>query len=476
MEHGDKAYKYFCELCKIPHGSGNEKAISDYMVAFAKEKGLDAVQDKWLNVLIRKPGSKGRENDPAVILQAHMDMVCEKNEDVKHDFLKDPIVPVIDGDWVKTRGTTLGADNGSGVSLIMMALTAENISHPPLEAILTTEEETGCTGAAMFDTSLLKGKRLINLDGAGEDTLIAGCAGGIFIELEVPVERETVPAGFVFYRLMVKGLAGGHSAGDIDKGRGNANVLAAGLLDKLFKEEVRLVDINGGAKMNAIPRECSAVISFAEGKLEKIKSLVAQTETEYKAEYQCEKGLAVTLGKTGASGSVMSNSSQREAIDTILRMPCGVQSMSPDAKGLVQTSNNPGVITGAEDAVTIKNFLRSSSKAEMENVAGKIKTAAESCAAKINILGKFPIWEYNPKSPLRDTLISVHKDLYGKTPEVTATHGGLECANFAQKMPDCDCTVLDGPNITGLHSPDERMSLSSLNRTADFLVKVLERL
>ena len=482
-----EVYKFFCDLCKIPHGSGNEKAISDYLAAFAKENHLDAVQDKWMNVLIRKPGTKGRENEPPVILQAHMDMVCEKNDDVKHNFLSDPIIPFIDGDIVRAKGTTLGADDGFGLALIMTILAAGNLSHPPIEALITTEEELGCSGAANFDVSLLNGKRLINLDGGDEDLFVAGCAGGAVIDIEIPVEYDNAAEADALYKLMVKGLTGGHSGVDIDKGRGNANILMAQILDKLFEEGIYLVNINGGSKMNAIPRECSAVICFAESRFEKIKSVTAQTEALFKTGYPHDPDLGITLSKTGASGPVIRRSSLRKIIDTILKIPSGVLALSPDMKSvnpdnvsgswerLVQTSNNPGVVTCVNDKVVLNNFLRSSSYADMDLVLEKMKMLADSYGAAMNITERFPAWEYRADSPLRDKMIATFKEIYGKDPVVTSVHGGLECAVFAQKMPDGDFAAAGGPAIIGAHSPDEQMSLSALNRVYNFLVRVLEK-
>lgn len=472
----DDAYKYFCELSKIPRGSGNEKDISNYLVSFAKENRLEAVQDKSLNVLICKNGSKGRENEAPLILQAHMDMVCEKNENIAHDFLKDPIIPIIEGDWVKAQGTTLGADNGSGVALIMAVLAADNLSHPPLETILTTAEETGCTGAANFDVSLIKGKRLLNLDSGEEGIFCVACAGGVIIDTKVPVEYENVPAGFIPYKVMVKGLVGGHSGSDIDKGRLNANLLMARLLEKLMQADIRLIDIKGGAKMNAIPRECSAWIAISENHLADLKLMVTQTEAEFKAAATADRDLTITLERSDIPGKLMNRATLRNVINTILHTPSGVQSMSNNIKGLVQTSNNPGVITCSEDTVVLTNFLRSSDYADMNLVIEKIKTQAEKFGAKAYALEGFPIWEYKAYSPLRDTMSAVFKEMYGKDPVSAAIHGGLECAIFAKKIPDGDFSSIGGPDIVDMHSPDERMSISSFNRTCDFLVMVLNKL
>jgi len=469
-----EAYRYFCDLCKIPHGSYNEKAISDYLLNFGKELGLDAVQDRALNVLIRKPGSAGRENEAPIILQSHMDMVCEKNDDVKHDFLKDPIIPVLSGDWVKAKGTTLGADNAAGIGIIMAILAAKNLSHPPIEALLTTEEEVGCTGAAKFDTTLLKGKHLITLDAVKEGVLLAGCSGATIINTEMAVEREAFPENFSSYKLMIKGLKGGHSGNDIHKGRGNANVFMAHLLEKLYTDDIRIISIKGGSKMNAIPRECGAVICFDAKVLEKIKSKAARTETELKARFPSDPDLCITLEKTDDSGSVMTRASLRVIIDTVLQTPLAVQSMSPDIPGLVQTSSNPGVIFTDEKRVTLINFLRSSETMDERLVIGKFKLLERNSAVKVIVSDRAPMWEFKPKSPFRDKLAAIFMEVYGKAPVITAVHGGLECAVFAESIPGGEF-ISFGMEILDAHSPDERMNMPSFNRTCDFLARILEK-
>ena len=471
-----EAFSYFYEVLRIPRGSGNEKEISDRLVAFAEENHLEHMQDEYLNVVIRKKGSKGRENEPPVILQAHMDIVCEKNEDIKHDFLKDPIIPFVDGDWVMANGTTLGADNGSGVAYIMAVLAAKSISHPPIEAVLTTGEETVCTGATGFDVAALKGKRLLNLDGEKEGNFIVSCAGATTITITISVDNEKAPQFFTSYRLMVKGLVGGHSGSDIDKGRGNANILMATLLDRLYNEDISLISINGGAKMNAIPRECSAVISFDENHLETIKMIVTQAESEFKASFPFDPDLNLTMENSSVIGNVMSHTAFGKLIDTILHIPNGVYSMSSHIEGLVQTSNNLGIIVSGENTVKITNLLRSSNIAEMDIVIKKIEQLAESSGINIEVVKGFPIWEYKENSPLRSTMSAVYKEMYGNNPTVNSIHAGVECALFAQKIPDGDFASIGGPDIEGMHSPNERMGLASFNRTCNFLVRLLEKL
>jgi len=471
-----EAYNYFYEVLQIPRGSGNEKAISDHLVAFAEENHLEHMQDESLNVVIRKQGSEGRQNEPPVILQAHMDIVCEKNEEFKHDFLTDPIIPVIDGDWVRASGTTLGADNGSGVAYIMAVLAATDISHPPIEAVITTGEETVCAGAAAFNAAVLKGKRLLNLDGEKEGNFIVSCAGATVITVKISVDHETVPETFSAYKLMLKGLTGGHSGCDIDKGGGNANILMATLLDRLYNEDIRLFNINNGGKMNAIPRECSAVISFDENHLETIKMILAHTESEFRVHHPFDIDLRLSLEKSGVSGKAMSNAALEKLIKTMLHMPNGVYSLSSRIEGLVQTSNNLGVITTDENTITMTNLLRSSSIAEMEIVIEKFNQLADRPGINVEVFRSFPAWEYMDDSPLRNTLKAVYREMYGKEPVITSVHAGVECALFAQKIPGADIASIDGPDIVGMHSPNEKMSIPSFNRTCRFLVRVLEKL
>ena len=466
------AYNYFCEILQIPHGSGNEKALSDYLMAFAEKYRLDAVRDESLNVLIRKPGSRGRENEPPVILQAHMDMVCEKNLGVQHDFQKDPITLIINDDWVKAVGTTLGADNAGGLSLIMAVL-AMNLSHPPIEAMITTEEETTMGGACRFDVSRLSGKRFINLDSEEEGVFTVSSASASDIHVSIPVEYEDAPAGLSTYRLMVRGLRGGHSGIDINKGRANANVLAARLLSRL--EKMRVAGINGGSQKNAIPRECTAIISFDGRGFAQIKTVVEQMEKELKAEYPFDEGLTITLQQTETSRSVMSFDSQQMVISGMLLIPDGVQSMSPHIEGLVQTSNNIGIVKTDGKTVALTSFFRSVDIAGRDSGINKLKWLMETFGANFEVKDQSPPWEYREKSPLRDTMTAAFMEFYGKNPQIAAIHAGLECAIFAQKISEGDFISI-GMDISGAHSPDERMKISSFDRTGGYLARVLERL
>ena len=467
-----KAFDYFLAIGQIPRGSGNMQGISQFMKAFGEEQGLTTVQDEALNILIKKPGSAGRENEEPVILQAHMDMVCEKNEGVAHDFLKDPIIPVIDGDWVMANGTTLGADNGSGMALIMALLDADDLSHPPIEALFTIDEETTMDGAFLFDAGLLGGRRMINLDNEDEERLVVSCASAVGVELTMPVKSIAAPAGSSAYKLTIKGLTGGHSGMDIHKGLANANILMARLLNELAGTAV--AGLSGGTVHNAIPRECSAVIlsdDFAQ-----IQAEITAMEAVFKAEFPLDHGLAISLEEAAAPVlKVLDHGSLAKVLAAMLEMPNGALVLSPDIEGLTQTSNNLGVIVTGADAVVLACLLRSSDLTAQAEILAAIQALADSAGAKAQFTYIAPAWPYKQDSLLRDTMSRLFMAMYGREAVVEAVHAGLECAAFAEKMPDCDI-ISCGPDIRGAHSPDERMSISSFYRTADFIASVLAEL
>ena len=475
----EKAYEYFCELSKIPRCTYNEKAISDWIVAFGKERGLETIQDENLNVLIKKPGSKGREDEPPVILQGHMDMVCEKSQDSTHNFLTDPIIPIIENDFVIAQNkTTLGADNGGGVAFILAVLDADDLSHPPIEAIITTSEETSMTGASTFDVSLLKGKRFINVDSEGDDAFTVSSASADIVDILIPVENMALPDGLASYTLTVKGLTGGHSGLEIHKELANANILLAQLLEMLNNThdvEILVTSINGGSYHNAIPRESTAVISFENTYLETIQSIIKQAETVYKSEYPAEKNLSIILEEIETPQTIIQSESLQRVLDGILSIPNGVLSMSPDIPELVQTSNNVGVVITDEKTVILWNYPRSSIVSEQLETLDTLQSIADSIGAQAEITHVTPPWPYKQESPLRDKMIEIYVDMYGKEPQIKALNAGLECAIFADKMPEADLIAM-GMYIYGAHTTEERLSLSSFNTSFDFLVRVLEEI
>ncbi|MCL2048378.1 MAG: aminoacyl-histidine dipeptidase [Defluviitaleaceae bacterium] len=472
----ESAFEHFKELSKIPRASGNMQAISDYLADFAVQQGLEVVQDTALNIFIKKAGTTGRENEPPVILQAHMDMVAQKNQDVEHDFSTDPIIAVMEGDWVtSSKKTTLGADNGVGLSIILAILEATDISHPPIEAVITTDEEVGMTGAAAFDVSLLTGTRFINLDMEEEGVLTVSCAGSADVELSAPVEYMPLPDGFASYAVEVKGLVGGHSGVDIHRGRANANVLMAQALNRIGAE-FYLSSIDGGTARNAIPRECTAVIAFNEDDFDTVNSAIKQAEAAFLtifAEYG-EDSMSISLVPQD-SGEVMTAESTARVLNTIMQIPNGVIYMSADIAGLVQTSSNLGVITTSADTVSMSIYPRSSVPSELDATLEQMQATAALLGVQMDVGTQTPPWPYKQDSPLRVKMVAVHRAMYGWEPSVEAVHAGLECALFSGKMPNADFISI-GPNIEAGHSPDERFSYSSYVRFCEFLVRVLYEL
>ena len=387
------ALEYFLEISKIPRCSGNEKAASDYLISFAEGLGFESVRDGDFNVLIKKPGTEGRENEPPVILQNHIDIVCEKNKETQHDFEKDPIRPVIDGDWIRAEGTTLGADNGAGMSIAMAVLASDNLSHPPIEALFTTFEEVGMTGATNFDVSRLQGRQFINLDSGGEGVITVSCASSADIDIAVKLDKQALPKGYVTFETTIKGLTGGHSGVDINEGLANANILMARLLRELDSCcEIYLSGISGGSMRNAIPRESFATISCKENDLDAIRSSIKQAESAFKSEFPKDGGLSVTFESAEPAESVICRESFQKILDCVLQAPNGVLAMSAHIEGLVQTSCNLGVIVNDEDAVKLLFFPRSSSSSEQADTIGKFKTLAGSQGAEIVVANEKPPW------------------------------------------------------------------------------------
>ena len=472
-------FEFFEAVSLIPRTSGNEKAISDYLADFGRSLGLEVIQDDVLNVFIRKNGTAGRENEPPVILQAHMDMVGEKNASSSHDFIKDPIRLIIQDDRVSADGTTLGADNAAGLAYIMAVLASQDISHPPIEAIITTDEEAGMKGAISFDVGLLRGRRFINLDSEDEGIFTVSSAASADVDIKVPIENIAMPEGFASYTLMIKGLIGGHSGVDIDKGFANANLLMGQLLRRLSQElgstGVAVSSISGGSLRNAIPRESTAVISFADNNVQRVQAVISAAQAEFKSAYSHDANLEITLESAQAPAQVFNAASLQRVLDGIEQTPNGVISMSPDIEWLVQTSNNLGVITSSLDSVAMLSFPRSSSVEEQAQTLDRLRSLADSIGSEISISNENPAWPFNPNSPMLDKMTELFITMYGKEPSIEAVHAGLECAAFAEGMPDGEFISI-GPDIRGAHSPDEWMSISSFNRVYEYLLKVLQEL
>ncbi len=469
-------WKYFKEISQIPRCSGQEQAISDYLIAFAKQRNLEYYRDDFLNVIIKKPATPGYENAPSVILQGHMDMVCEKNSDITHDFDKDGIKWTIEGDWLTAQGTTLGADNGIAMAYCLALLNAQDIPHTPLEVVITTQEEVGLIGAANMDVSPLTGRYLINLDAEDEGVLFASCAGGGRLSMELPIAWQDAPKGdYKAYGLYISGLKGGHSGMDIHKNRGNANKLLGRILNGL---NMCLYHIEGGSKSNAIPREAHAKLWVNTTDISKLSAKVETFNAIFKNELKTsDKDVKVEIKEIDEKNieKVFSQDTLNRLNIIYMLTPCGVHSMSSDMEGLVESSTNFGVIETGVASIFFHNTTRSAVNSLKEALFEQLHILAQTTGAHVTLHGVYPGWEYQKNSKLREKFVSVYKNLYQKEPEIAAIHAGLECGIFSEKLGDIDIIAL-GPDILDVHSPDEKISLSSTQRTWEYLCAVLKEL
>lgn len=424
-----RVFYYFEELCKIPHGSGNTKQISDYLVSFAKEHGLEYVQDEMNNVVIYKPATEGYEDAPAVILQGHMDMVCEKRPDVDHDFTKDPLnISVKDG-YVTANGTTLGGDDGIAVAYGLALLESKDLAHPALEVLITVDEEIGLLGAEGFDCSVLKGKRLINLDSEAEGSLWISCAGGLSGISTIPVQR--VEAEGQKAAVKITGLMGGHSGAEIDKKRANANVLMGRFLYSLQQETAyEIISLAGGQKDNAITREADAELLVED--INSVKACAEKLQKGFREEYAgTDEGITVEITDLGvASAKVLHPTSREKVLFFLMEVPFGIQKMSGSIDGLVETSTNIGIVKLGEDEFLGSSSVRSSVEAAGAALSDKICYLTEFLGGEYTVQGAYPAWEYRKDSPLRDQMVEVYEEMYGEKPNVVAIHAGLECGLF----------------------------------------------
>ena len=469
-----RVFYYFEELCKIPHGSGNTKQISDYLVSFAKEHGLEYVQDEMNNVVIYKPATEGYEDAPAVILQGHMDMVCEKRPDVDHDFTKDPLnISVKDG-YVTANGTTLGGDDGIAVAYGLALLESKDLAHPALEVLITVDEEIGLLGAEGFDCSVLKGKRLINLDSEAEGSLWISCAGGLSGISTIPVQR--VEAEGQKAAVKITGLMGGHSGAEIDKKRANANVLMGRFLYSLQQETAyEIISLAGGQKDNAITREADAELLVED--INSVKACAEKLQKGFREEYAgTDEGITVEITDLGvASAKVLHPTSREKVLFFLMEVPFGIQKMSGSIDGLVETSTNIGIVKLGEDEFLGSSSVRSSVEAAGAALSDKICYLTEFLGGEYTVQGAYPAWEYLKDSPLRDQMVEVYEEMYGEKPNVVAIHAGLECGLFYKKIEGLDCVSL-GPNMKDIHTSEEVLDIASTERVWKYLVKVLESL
>lgn len=465
-------FRFFEELCAIPHGSSNTKAVSDWLMDFARERGLEAYQDGLNNVIIIKEATSGYESAEPVILQGHMDMVCEKAPGCAKDMEKEGLDLAVDGDAVYAEGTTLGGDDGIAVAMALAILDADDIPHPRLEAVFTVDEEIGMLGATALDVSMLRGRRMLNLDSEEEGVFTVGCAGGNLTQCTLPLTRA--PYAGKALTVTVGGLRGGHSGAEIDKGLGNANMLMGRLLYAASrKAELRLVEVNGGLKDNAIPRETVAtlVTTDPEAVLAVCRELDAQLKNEYRT---TDPDVFVTAAESTAS-LPMDDDTTRRVLCFLTCAPNGIQAMSADMPGLVQTSLNLGILKTEKDAVIASFCVRSSIDGQKQMLVERLTCMTEALGGTVEVFGDYSGWEYRPDSPLRELLVEVFTQQYGHAPRIEAIHAGVECGIFSGKLPGLDCVSM-GPDLTEIHTCREKLYISSVQRLWTMVLEALKRM
>jgi dipeptidase D len=469
-------FHFFSVISKIPRCSGKEQEISNYLVRFAKDRKLEVIQDDSLNVIIKKPATAGYEHVPAVIIQGHMDMVCEKNEGTAHDFDKEPLKLIIKGDMLYATDTTLGADNGVAVAYALALLDAADIPHPALEVVITTEEETSMKGALTVNPSHFSGKTLINIDSEEDHKLLVSGAGGLQAIQEIPVEWQAMPADAVSYRIRVMGLKGGHSGMEIDQERGNANKIMGRVLHGLASElDICIRDIKGGMASNAIPREANAIIVSAENEVDNLQEKAEEWTKTFKNELAIsDPNVVVELERVEAdTKSCFSDETKRKLIASLMLLPNGIQSMSMEIEGLVESSINLGVVKTTETAIRFESDVRSAVKSRKYAIVNQSKLVAESLDCAFTATSDYPEWPYNPDSNIRKVFEKVYKDREGKDIEITAVHAGIECGIFIDKIPGLDAISI-GPDIFQVHTPDEHVSISSMVNNWEYFIAVLK--
>mgnify|MGYP000646538904 CR=1 FL=1 len=467
-----EVFRFFKEISAIPRGSRDTKRISDYLVAFAKERDLKVIQDEVNNVIIFQPGTPGYEESEPVILQGHMDMVCEKTSDSTHDFKNDGLELYVEDGFLKAKDTTLGGDDGMALAL----MDSEDIPHPPIEAVFTVDEELGMEGAEAIDLSVLKGKKLINLDSEEEKTLTVGCAGGVRYQGLIPVEKETASGDEI--KITIQGLLGGHSGAEIHKQRGNGHKMMGRLLNHVSSEtDIRLISIAGGTKNNVISSECKAEILVAKEDADKVKASVAELKATWDKEFLGkEPGLTVDVEEESVSGvAVMNAESTKRVITYFVICPNGVQCYDRELEGLVETSLNLGIVETTKDAVKLESLVRSSMESKKADMKEILDTCAQAVGANGKVQGGYPAWEYKVDSELRKVMVETFVEQYGKEPVVSTIHAGLECGLFLGKKPDLDCVSM-GPDLLDIHSFNEKLDIASTQRTWEYLKGVLAKL
>ena len=467
-----KVFSFFEEMCAIPHGSYNNTAISNWLVKFAVDRGLEYYQDAAENVIIIKPATPGYENAEPVIIQGHMDMVCEKAADCTKDMAKEGLDLAVDGDFVFAKGTTLGGDDGIAVAMGLALLDSDDVAHPRLEVVITTDEEMGMDGAVALDASVLRAKKMLNIDSEDEGVFTVSCAGGAGAKVCIPVKRSDF-AGIAI-TVSVDGLAGGHSGVEIHKGRANADLLLGRILCAAAKKvQMRIISVEGGLKDNAIPTAAKAVVCVSDS--DAFCRVCAELNEVLQVEYAVTDPGVCVHANIGGEGMPMDEISTQRVIGLLACAPNGVQVMSADMEGLVQTSLNLGVLYTRDEQVVASFCIRSSVDSQKMMLIDRLEVLAAALGGECQVSGIYPGWAYRQESPLRDLMTEVFVDQYGHAPKVEAIHAGLECGLFAGKIPGLDC-VSFGPDLHEIHTPRERMSITSVQRTWAFLVELLRRM
>lgn len=470
-----EVFRFFAEICKIPRPSKNEAAMIEYLKNFGEKRGLKTTVDEAGNVLIFKP-KNGKTSSDGVILQSHIDMVCEKNADVEHDFFTDEIVPFVDGEWIKARGTTLGADNGIGVAAMLAILDSKTLIHSGLECLFTVDEETGLTGAFALKPDFLHFSKLINLDSEDDGELFIGCAGGKDTTAFFDFSRENADETVFFFKLEVKGLLGGHSGDDIDKNRANAiKILARFLWQISQKTNLRICEISGGNLPNAIPREASVLAAVPFGFREQLRIDLNVFTAEIEKEFPNEKRISLNLESENPQPFFIDQKTSNALISTLLAVENGVIKMSDIMPGLVETSTNLASVKIIGDKIKVVTSQRSSMESAKIAISNSIFAIFSLAGAKVETSNGYPGWQPNPDSPLAKMVFATFHDLFGTFPKIRAIHAGLECGLFAEKYPNLDM-ISFGPTMRGVHSPDECLHIGDTLRFWKLLTSVLEKI
>ena len=472
-------FAFFEEICGIPHGSGDTKRISDHLVAFAKERGLSYIQDEMNNVIIEKPGVNASEDAEPVILQGHIDMVCEKESGYDIDFSSEGLKLKLEDGIISAEGTTLGGDDGIAVAYMLALLDSKDITHPPLYCVFTVDEEIGMLGAAALDLSSVKSKLLINIDSEDEGVIMASCAGGATATCSLPIDRKNDSEG-ICCRLMVKGLTGGHSGVEIHKQRANSNQVLGRILYRISREaSLDLISVEGGLKDNAIPRESVSFLSVKDKKsFDQISVDIEEMKLILKHEYhKTDPGLELVFEKVDdpSSPNPMDKASEDRVIALLRGLPNGIYRMSEEIEGLVQTSLNMGILKTDEKAVNASFSVRSSVGSEKDELIERLEAVTEALGGSVSVAGDYPAWEYKKDSRLRELMVDTYKELYKESPVIEAVHAGVECGLFAGQIEGLDAVSI-GPEMKDIHTPAESMDAESVKRTWEYILKCLEKL